>query len=440
MKKFLCLMTLLGLAIAVNSQLTNNIVAYWKLDGNASDASGSNTGTVIGATADSQGKISSAYSFDGTDDYVSAPNSTSLNIQGNTISLSAWIKPSEIKTQMIVTKIKEVGTHTSPYFQYNLQLYGPSTNLYPRFCLSINGTIYYAAKSTLNLTLNQWYHVVGTYDGTNMRLYLNGSQVDTTSISGNITAYSTPVYLGVNGALGEAFKGAIDEVGIWNRTLTASEVTQLYNAGAGLTYPFGQAYALTTTATPSAGGTVSLSPAGGSYASGTTVTATATAASGYTFTGWSGSHTGTANPTTIVMDGNKSVTAIFTQDAPTPTSIWEQNGDNIYYNNSGNVGIGTSAPSTALTVNGEILAREVEVVSSIASDFVFEPDYELMPLTDLEIYLKQNKHLPKIPSAQDFAKTGQDLAKMQDLLLMKIEELTLYIIDLKRQLEEAKKQ
>ncbi|MBN2610114.1 MAG: hypothetical protein JXB00_01015, partial [Bacteroidales bacterium] len=118
---------------------------------------------------------------------------------------------------------------------------------------------------------------------------------------------------------------------------------------------------------------------------------------------------------------------------------WQSNGSNIYYSvTSGKVGIGTANPTQPLTVNGKILATEVEVVSSIASDYVFEPTYQLMPLTDLEIYLKQHKHLPGIPSALEFKKQGQNLGEMQDLLLRKIEELTLYILEQQKQIEMLK--
>ena len=112
---------------------------------------------------------------------------------------------------------------------------------------------------------------------------------------------------------------------------------------------------------------------------------------------------------------------------PAGSGSWQTNGSNIYYS-SGNIGIGTANPSQALTVRGKILATEVEVVSSIAADYVFDAEYELMPLTELELYLKQNKHLPNIPSATEFSEQGQNLGKMDDMLLRKIEELTLYII------------
>jgi hypothetical protein len=100
----------------------------------------------------------------------------------------------------------------------------------------------------------------------------------------------------------------------------------------------------------------------------------------------------------------------------------------MHINGDGKVGINTISPTAELTVNGKILAKEVEVVSSIAADYVFEPEYQLMPLTELELYLKQNKHLPGMPSASEFAVSGQNLAKTDDLLLRKVEELTLYIL------------
>lgn len=106
--------------------------------------------------------------------------------------------------------------------------------------------------------------------------------------------------------------------------------------------------------------------------------------------------------------------------------------------NDGKVGIGTTNPTTELTVNGKILAKEIEVVSQIQSDFVFEMDYELMPLYEVERFVKENKHLPEIPSMHEFAEKGQNLAEMQDLLLRKIEELTLHIINQQKEIDELK--
>ena len=118
----------------------------------------------------------------------------------------------------------------------------------------------------------------------------------------------------------------------------------------------------------------------------------------------------------------------------------------------GIVGIGTAAPCStgaptgcALSVNGAIQAKEV-VVNTGWSDNVFDPGYHLQPLTEVAAYVKENKHLPGIPSAQEVAEKGIGVGDIQSKLLAKIEELTLHVIDienenhdLRRRLEKLEK-
>lgn len=95
----------------------------------------------------------------------------------------------------------------------------------------------------------------------------------------------------------------------------------------------------------------------------------------------------------------------------------------------GKIGIGTANPQYMLDVKGAIRATEVLVQSvDQFADFVFEPDYKLLSLTDLSSYLKANRHLPGIPTAKDVKNNGLNLVEMQVKLLQKIEELTLYCI------------
>jgi hypothetical protein len=105
---------------------------------------------------------------------------------------------------------------------------------------------------------------------------------------------------------------------------------------------------------------------------------------------------------------------------------------------SGNIGIGTETPREKLEVAGVIRATEVKVMSATA-DFVFDPDYDLRPLQEVETFIKQNKHRPDIPSAAQMEQDGIGLAEMNKLLLQKVEELTLYIIELKKEIEDMKK-
>ncbi|MCG2617744.1 hypothetical protein LZZ85_25810 [Terrimonas sp. NA20] len=115
--------------------------------------------------------------------------------------------------------------------------------------------------------------------------------------------------------------------------------------------------------------------------------------------------------------------------------------DNTYINrNGGNVGIGTTTPTYKLSVNGDIGAKKVKVTQSGWADHVFEKDYTLPTLAEVEQFIQQHKHLPGIPSAKEVEKNGVDLGDTQVLLLQKIEELTLYTIQLQKQVEELRKE
>jgi hypothetical protein len=109
--------------------------------------------------------------------------------------------------------------------------------------------------------------------------------------------------------------------------------------------------------------------------------------------------------------------------------------------NSGNVGIGTTSPTETLTVDGKILAEEIEVVATIA-DYVFDDDFDLMPLEAVEAYIDKNHHLPGIPSQVDVMENGGTVPLVQSYtnLLQKIEELTLYAIEQKKTLKEQQDQ
>ncbi len=104
-----------------------------------------------------------------------------------------------------------------------------------------------------------------------------------------------------------------------------------------------------------------------------------------------------------------------------------------------NVGIGTATPDAKLTVNGTIHAKEVLIdLNGPLADYVFEPGYALPALSDVKQYIQENKHLPDIPSATQVEQEGMSVGEMQNLLLQKIEELTLYTIELKEEIERLK--
>lgn len=107
---------------------------------------------------------------------------------------------------------------------------------------------------------------------------------------------------------------------------------------------------------------------------------------------------------------------------------------------NGYVGIGTTTPDALLTVSGQVHAQEVKVtVNAPGPDYVFEKDYALPSLDQIKTYIEKNKHLPEVPSAKEMEKNGVQLGEMNMLLLKKIEELTLYVIELKRENKEQQK-
>ncbi len=116
-------------------------------------------------------------------------------------------------------------------------------------------------------------------------------------------------------------------------------------------------------------------------------------------------------------------------------------GYKLIVNNSGNVGIGTTAPDAKLTVKGNIHAEEVKVDLSVPGpDYVFKEDYNLRTLEELQQYIKEHGHLPNVPSASEMEENGVQLGIMNMKLLEKIEEFTLYIIQQQDQIKVMQKE
>ena len=99
----------------------------------------------------------------------------------------------------------------------------------------------------------------------------------------------------------------------------------------------------------------------------------------------------------------------------------------------GNIGIGTINPQAKLDIRGVISATEVKVQVLTGADHVFHESYNLKPLSEIEQFVQENKHLPEIPSEKQMQEEGLNMNEFQIKLLQKIEELTLYVIDLKKE-------
>ncbi len=136
------------------------------------------------------------------------------------------------------------------------------------------------------------------------------------------------------------------------------------------------------------------------------------------------------------FSGNVNRTVSNTLPVASGSSIWQSTNDDVYYANpDGRVGIGTSNLSAALTVNGHIHTKEVRVYTDAGADFVFDENYDLPNIDELEAFITKNKHLPDIPSEKEMIEEGLHLGEMDIKLLQKVEELTLYIISMNKKLD-----
>jgi hypothetical protein len=117
------------------------------------------------------------------------------------------------------------------------------------------------------------------------------------------------------------------------------------------------------------------------------------------------------------------------------------NSERMRITTEGNVGIGTTTPDQKLTVDGTVRCEEVrvELIAGSGPDYVFEPTYNLLPLSEVETYIKANKHLPEVPSAKQMEAEGLNLKEMNLLLLKKVEELTLHLIEQSKTIDQHKK-
>jgi hypothetical protein len=160
--------------------------------------------------------------FDGTNDYVDFGNTTSLTITGNSISLEAWVNYNLSQQDWKGVLYKANGNSTG------YQLFIDDSEKVAFGLITTSGFV----RPSANFVLppNTWHHIMGTYDGSNMRTYINGTLYNTFTQTGNILASSTSLNVGRSFS-SEEFPGYIPVVRIYNRGLTSTEVLKNYNAG-----------------------------------------------------------------------------------------------------------------------------------------------------------------------------------------------------------------
>lgn len=202
----------------------SGLVAAWGFEegsgSTVADGSGNaNNGTISGASWTTAGKYGNALNFDGTNDSVGVADSNSLDLT-TAMTLSAWVKPDAISGKWQDLIFKERGSSGS----YGLDADGPGTSR-PSVAFARADGVYVMTGPTA-LTAGQWAHVAGTWDGQNLKLYVNGTLVRTVARTGPILTSSDPLRIGGTAVFGgnQYVDGTIDEVRVYNRALTAQEV------------------------------------------------------------------------------------------------------------------------------------------------------------------------------------------------------------------------
>ncbi len=199
-----------------------NLVGYWRFDEGtgteAGDSAGKNDGKIYGAIW-VPGKLGSALYFDGVDDYVEIPDSESLDLTSFTVEV--WVYPREIKSdyQPLIVKGEQ---------ERNYGLLIRPDEMRIHFSFKRTDGTWAASDSVGSLTLNAWNHVAMTYDGSKLRLYLNGQLDREVAESGTPMQSGAPVRIGKGISMFTPFKGMIDEVRIYNRALSTSEIEEYY--------------------------------------------------------------------------------------------------------------------------------------------------------------------------------------------------------------------
>ncbi len=204
--------------------LDPNLVGWWRFEegpgGVAVDYSGrGNHGALFGPSW-VNGKVGGALSFDGLDDYMLVPHSTSLNIAGN-VSLVAWIQLSTITPDFQGIVIKGA-SYSRPFAMY--------TRSKKYLAFHFTGATTHQ-DTTTPFSVDTWYHVAASFSDTLnvVNLYVNGVNVYSAAETTSPTANSLHVRVGTQLDSGAIFKGIIDELRIYDRALTVDEILKIYN-------------------------------------------------------------------------------------------------------------------------------------------------------------------------------------------------------------------
>jgi len=224
------------LTVLPGPQSTNCVVApaglgaWWRFDGNLKDAISQADLTIVGEPSFVAGKVNQALRFDGINDGVKASASAALNVGTNEgFSIELWVNPQNVTLQPLVVWSPRAGVGAAHFY---LGGYGAGS-IYANV-VDVNGGQHSWRSDTGLVVVNQWQHVAMSYDKSSglLRFYLNGQKVTEYALGSFTPLTESDAEIGFQAQSGEHFTGLMDELSIYGRVLTDSEMSSIYNAGA----------------------------------------------------------------------------------------------------------------------------------------------------------------------------------------------------------------
>jgi hypothetical protein len=204
----------------------SNLVSWWAAEGDATDVTGTNNGTLEGGVTFTNGEVGQTFSFDGSSGYVLVPDSPSLRIT-NQLTIEAWINTRSTNTdRCVVAKVGGTGGNNGYQFVLSknalVGLFNSPGQSWPSATIS----------RAIPIVLGSWNHVAFTYDQSSLKLYFNGVPVATNVIGAvAINTSTSNLRVGDDDSHDTPFDGQIDEASLYNRALSAAEIAAIYNSG-----------------------------------------------------------------------------------------------------------------------------------------------------------------------------------------------------------------
>ena len=207
-----------------------NMVSWWPGDGNTRDIQGGNNGILQGGATFASGEVGQAFSFDGVDDQVVVPHNANQN-GGTQITIDAWVNPIDAGHGRSIANKRSPSNIGGYTLETVHSPFGPDNSL--QWVIMIGGTFRTLQSPANVLTVGTFQHVAATYDGGTMRLYVDGVEKANMAVTGAIDPVTDPFVIGRNVfAPADVWHGLIDELEVFNRALSQSEIQAIFNAGA----------------------------------------------------------------------------------------------------------------------------------------------------------------------------------------------------------------